>query len=151
MDGKYFKITGIEYDPDTFKTRYVEVDTDYTKTHFYDRKQAYNFGQKLIKKGFYGFVLSEYESDSPIAKILKKNYYYTSLPYTPTTRANRLYITSGEVVSLCDTIATYAKADELAEEARVSCTVVYRLAKKLGRLPTLDELKNRKNGRPRKY
>lgn len=42
-------------------------------------------------------------------------------------------------------------AEKLAEEAGVSRTVVYRLAKKLGRLPTLDELKNRKNGRPRKY
>jgi hypothetical protein len=42
---------------------------------------------------------------------------------------------------------------ELAEEANVTERRVYQLAKKLGRLPTLDEIESRKGkrGRPRKY
>jgi hypothetical protein len=42
---------------------------------------------------------------------------------------------------------------ELAEEANVTERRVYQLAKKLGRLPTIDELESRKGkrGRPKKY
>ena len=39
----------------------------------------------------------------------------------------------------------------LAKEAGVSVATVYKHAKRLGRLPTLEELKNTKTGRPRKY
>ena len=41
---------------------------------------------------------------------------------------------------------------ELAAAANVSVATVYNYAKRLGRLPTVDELKNgRKKGRPTKY
>lgn len=42
---------------------------------------------------------------------------------------------------------------ELAEKANVTERRVYQLAKKLGRLPTLEELEQRKGkrGRPKKY
>lgn len=42
---------------------------------------------------------------------------------------------------------------ELAEEANVTQRRVYQLAKELGRLPTVEELKERKGkrGRPKKY
>lgn len=40
---------------------------------------------------------------------------------------------------------------ELAEASKRSQTVVYRLCKKLGRLPTLEEIISQKKGRPRKY
>lgn len=40
---------------------------------------------------------------------------------------------------------------ELAELANVSMTTVYKRAKELGRLPTVEELKPRKHGRPQKY
>lgn len=42
-------------------------------------------------------------------------------------------------------------AQELATLAKVSVTTVYKRAKELGRLPTLDELKKRKHGRPQKW
>lgn len=42
---------------------------------------------------------------------------------------------------------------ELAEQANVTERRVYQIAKKLGRTPTLEEVKERKGkrGRPRKY
>lgn len=42
---------------------------------------------------------------------------------------------------------------ELAEQANVTERRVYQIAKKLGRLPTLDEIESRKGkrGRPKKY
>ena len=42
---------------------------------------------------------------------------------------------------------------ELAEKADVTARRVYQLAKKLGRLPTVEEIKARKGkrGRPKKY
>lgn len=42
---------------------------------------------------------------------------------------------------------------ELAKEANVTEARVYQIAKKLGRLPTVEELKERKGkrGRPKKY
>lgn len=42
---------------------------------------------------------------------------------------------------------------ELAEKANVTERRVYQLAKKLGRLPTVDEIESRKGkrGRPKKY
>ena len=42
---------------------------------------------------------------------------------------------------------------ELAEEANVTERRVYQIAKQLGRLPTVEEIKARKGkrGRPRKY
>lgn len=40
---------------------------------------------------------------------------------------------------------------ELAEKTNKSQVVIYRLARKLGRIPTEDEVLNRKVGRPRKY
>lgn len=41
---------------------------------------------------------------------------------------------------------------ELVELGGKSETIVYRLAKRLGRLPTVEELKTeRKPGRPKKY
>lgn len=42
---------------------------------------------------------------------------------------------------------------ELAEQANVTQRRVYQIAKKLGRLPTLDEIESRKGkrGRPKKY
>ena len=42
---------------------------------------------------------------------------------------------------------------EIAEKANVTERRVYQLAKKLGRLPTVEEIESRKGkrGRPRKY
>lgn len=40
---------------------------------------------------------------------------------------------------------------ELAEKTGRSTQVIYRLIKKLGRVPTIEEIINRPNGRPRKY
>ena len=42
---------------------------------------------------------------------------------------------------------------ELAEQANVTERRVYQLAKRLGRLPTVEEIESRKGkrGRPRKY
>ena len=42
---------------------------------------------------------------------------------------------------------------ELAEQANVTERRVYQMAKKLGRLPTIDEIESRKGkrGRPKKY
>ena len=44
-------------------------------------------------------------------------------------------------------------ARELAEKHGVSHTLIYNMAKKLGRLPTDEEIenRNRKTGRPQKY
>ena len=44
-------------------------------------------------------------------------------------------------------------ARELAEKHGVSHTLIYNMAKKLGRLPTDEEVenRNRKTGRPQKY
>lgn len=42
-------------------------------------------------------------------------------------------------------------AKELARITGRSTTVIYNLAKKLGRLPTAKEVLQRKNGRPKKY
>lgn len=39
----------------------------------------------------------------------------------------------------------------LSEESGKSKTTIYNLAKKLGRLPTVEELNNQKKGRPKKY
>lgn len=41
--------------------------------------------------------------------------------------------------------------EELARETGKSKVVIYRIAKRLGRLPTTEEVLNRKNGRPKKY
>lgn len=41
--------------------------------------------------------------------------------------------------------------DELVKITGRSRPVIYMLAKRLGRLPTVSEVLNRKNGRPRKY
>ena len=40
---------------------------------------------------------------------------------------------------------------ELSKETGRSRVTIYKVAKKLGRLPTKEEVLNRKNGRPRKY
>ncbi len=40
---------------------------------------------------------------------------------------------------------------ELAQRTGKSTQVIYRLIKKLGRVPTISEILNRPNGRPRKY
>lgn len=40
---------------------------------------------------------------------------------------------------------------ELMEKTGRSKTAIYTLAKKLGRLPTVEEVQNQKKGRPRKY
>lgn len=42
-------------------------------------------------------------------------------------------------------------AKELARITGRTTTVIYKLAKRLGRLPTVKEVLNRKNGRPKKY
>ena len=44
-------------------------------------------------------------------------------------------------------------AKELAKKHNVSHTIIYNMAKKLGRLPTDEEVenRNRKTGRPQKY
>lgn len=41
--------------------------------------------------------------------------------------------------------------EELSKKTGKSRTVIYRLAKKLGRTPTEEEVMQRKNGRPSKY
>lgn len=43
--------------------------------------------------------------------------------------------------------------NELAQKANVSTRTVYKHAKRLGRLPTVEEIKEagKKTGRPRKY
>ena len=41
--------------------------------------------------------------------------------------------------------------NELVKVTGKSRAVIYKLAKKLGRLPTVTEVMNRKNGRPKKY
>lgn len=43
------------------------------------------------------------------------------------------------------------EVERLARLSGKSRTVIYKLAKRFGRMPTLEEIKNRKNGRPRKY
>lgn len=42
-------------------------------------------------------------------------------------------------------------AKEIAQAAGVSTATVYKRAKQLGRLPTVEEVKNARNGRPKKY
>lgn len=42
-------------------------------------------------------------------------------------------------------------AKELAQVCGRSKVTIYKLAKRLGRLPTIDEVLNRKCGRPQKY
>lgn len=41
--------------------------------------------------------------------------------------------------------------EQLAIKTKRSKTCIYNLARKLGRVPTEEEVLNRKNGRPRKY
>jgi predicted transcriptional regulator len=41
--------------------------------------------------------------------------------------------------------------DELAEKTGKSKVVIYKVAKRLGRIPTIEEVMNRQTGRPRKY
>lgn len=41
--------------------------------------------------------------------------------------------------------------DELAEKTGKSKVVIYKVAKRLGRIPTIEEIMNRQVGRPRKY
>lgn len=41
--------------------------------------------------------------------------------------------------------------EELAEKTKRSKVVIYKVAKRLGRLPTEEEVLNRQPGRPRKY
>lgn len=43
------------------------------------------------------------------------------------------------------------KASDLVKITGRSKVVIYRLARKLGRLPTVEEVMNRKTGRPKKY
>lgn len=43
------------------------------------------------------------------------------------------------------------KVKELMQKTGRSKTIIYSLCKKLGRLPTVDEVINRKPGRPPKY
>lgn len=45
------------------------------------------------------------------------------------------------------------KVKELAKKHNVSQTIIYNMAKKIGRLPTDEEVENRnkKKGRPQKY
>lgn len=43
------------------------------------------------------------------------------------------------------------EVERLARKTGKSRTTIYKLAKRYGRLPTLDEILNRKTGRPRKY
>lgn len=40
---------------------------------------------------------------------------------------------------------------EMANKTGKSTVVIYRLIKRLGRMPTVEEVMNRKNGRPLKY
>ena len=41
--------------------------------------------------------------------------------------------------------------DELVEATGRSRVTIYKVARKLGRMPSVEEILNRKNGRPRKY
>lgn len=41
--------------------------------------------------------------------------------------------------------------EDLARITNRSKSAIYRLAKRLGRLPTIEEIENRKTGRPNKY
>lgn len=41
--------------------------------------------------------------------------------------------------------------DELAEITGRSRVTIYKVARRLGRIPTIEEVLNRKNGRPKKY
>ena len=41
--------------------------------------------------------------------------------------------------------------EEIAQVSGKSINTIYHHAKRLGRTPTLEELKNAKKGRPRKY
>lgn len=41
--------------------------------------------------------------------------------------------------------------DELVEKTGKSKVTVYKVAKRLGRIPTVEEVMNRPVGRPRKY
>lgn len=41
--------------------------------------------------------------------------------------------------------------DELVEATGRSRVTIYKVAHKLGRMPSVEEVLNRKNGRPRKY
>lgn len=43
------------------------------------------------------------------------------------------------------------RVQELMKLTGRSKTTIYKLASKLGRLPTVEEVLNRPNGRPRKY
>lgn len=44
-----------------------------------------------------------------------------------------------------------SRVQELMEQTGRSKAIIYRLAKRLGRLPTVEEVINRPNGRPKKY
>lgn len=48
-------------------------------------------------------------------------------------------------------IPTPQSAADIAKKAGVSLATVYNRAKKLRRLPTVEEAKMRESGRPRKY
>jgi response regulator of citrate/malate metabolism len=41
--------------------------------------------------------------------------------------------------------------EELAKETGKSKVVIYKVAKRLGRIPTVEEIMNRQVGRPKKY
>jgi hypothetical protein len=41
--------------------------------------------------------------------------------------------------------------DELVENTGKSKVTIYKVARRLGRIPTIEEVMNRKAGRPRKY
>ena len=41
--------------------------------------------------------------------------------------------------------------DELAEKTGKSKVTIYKVARRLGRIPTIEEVMNRQNGRPKKY
>lgn len=43
------------------------------------------------------------------------------------------------------------KIQELALKTGRSQVTIYKIAKRLGRIPTIEEIVNRKAGRPRKY
>ncbi|MCD8200862.1 MAG: hypothetical protein LUD47_02185 [Clostridia bacterium] len=63
------------------------------------------------------------------------------------------YVDMDGVVQRVDAGQGYMRPAELAAESGKSVTRIYQIAKKLGRLPTLDELKreSKPTGRPRKY
>lgn len=41
--------------------------------------------------------------------------------------------------------------EELAKETGKSRVTIYKVAKRLGRIPTIEEIMNRQTGRPKKY